>query len=156
MNVDFINPFLDASKNVLETMAQVSVKPKAPYLKDKPTSYGEVTGIIGLASKTIKGVMVLSFSEACILRIVANMLIEPVKERIDDDIVDAVGELTNMICGSAKASLSKFGHHFELTTPTMIVGTGVEISQYTKAPIIVIPFETEPGPFVVEANLEEK
>jgi chemotaxis protein CheX len=156
MNVDFINPFLDAAKNVLETMAQVSVKPKTPYIKKQPLSYGEVTGIIGVASKTIKGVMVLSFSDSCILRIVANMLIEPLKEKIDDEIIDAVGELTNMICGGAKASLSKLDHHFELTIPTMVVGTGVEIKHYTKAPIIVIPFETEFGPFVVEANLEKK
>lgn len=156
MNVSFINPFLDASKNVIETMAQVPVTPKTPYVKKVPISYGEVTGIIGIASDTIKGVMVLSFSDSCILQIVANMLIEPIKEKIDIDTVDAVGELTNMICGGAKASLSKLNHHFELTTPMMIVGKGVAISHYTKAPIIVIPFETEFGSFVVEANLEEK
>jgi len=155
MNVEFINPFLEASKNVLETMAQVSVQPKPPYLKTKQLSYGEVTGIIGIASETIKGVMVLSFSKECILQVVSNMLFEPIKKDIDHDVIDAVGELTNMICGSAKASLSKLGHHFELTTPTMVEGTGIEINHYTKAPIIVIPFETEPGPFVVEANLEE-
>ena len=74
----------------------------------------------------------------------------------DDEIVDAVGELTNMICGGAKAQLSKLNQKFDLATPTMITGKGVEIAYYTEAPIIVIPFETANGSFVVEANLGEK
>lgn len=156
MNVEYINPFLDAAKNVLETMTNIKVQSQKAFIKKDPVSYGEVTGVIGIASKTITGSMILSFSSTCILQAVANMLMEPIKERIDGEVVDAVGELTNMICGGAKASLSKLNHKFELTTPTMIVGRGVEISQYTDAPIIVIPFETENGPFVVEANLAEK
>ncbi|PIY21902.1 MAG: chemotaxis protein CheX, partial [Deltaproteobacteria bacterium CG_4_10_14_3_um_filter_60_8] len=45
---------------------------------------------------------------------------------------------------------------FELATPTMVVGKDVEISMFSKTPTIVIPFTTEHGNFVVEANLREK
>lgn len=100
--------------------------------------------------------MVLSFSESCILRIVANMLYEEPKTKIDEDIIDAVGELTNMICGGAKAQLAKSNHKFDLATPTMITGKGIEIAYHTDAPTIVIPFSTDYGDFVVEANLAEK
>jgi chemotaxis protein CheX len=74
---------------------------------------------------------------------------------VDDEIVDAVGELTNMICGGAKAQLAKLNYKFDLATPTMIVGKGVEISYHSEAPTIVIPFSSEYGNFVIEANLEE-
>lgn len=156
MKVEFINPFLSSTKNVLETMCQISVKANRPSLKKDTYSYGAITGIIGMASSTISGCMVLSFSESCILKIVANMLYEEPKTKIDEDIVDAVGELTNMICGGAKAQLAKLNHKFDLATPTMISGKGIEIAYHTEAPTIVIPFSTDYGDFVVEANLAEK
>jgi chemotaxis protein CheX len=81
------------------------------------------------------------------------MLMEPPKEKIDEEVVDAVGELTNMICGGAKAQLAKMNLKFNLATPTMVVGKGVEITHYSDAPTIVIPFKTESGDFVIEANL---
>jgi len=156
MKAEFINPFLTATKNVLETMCQTKVKAKKPAIKTSTVSYGEVTGIIGMASETITGCMVLSFSQSAILQIVANMLYEDPKAAVDEEIVDAVGELTNMICGGAKSHLAKLNHKFDLATPTMIVGKGVEISYHTEAPTIVIPFVTEHGDFVIEANLAEK
>ncbi len=156
MKAEFINPFLVSTKNVLETMCQTKVTANSPLLKEGNCSYGEITGIIGMASKTIQGCMILSFSKSCILQIVANMLFEEPQTAINDDIVDAVGELTNMICGGAKATLSKLNHKFDLATPTMVVGKGIEISYYTDFPTIVIPFSTEHGDFVIEANLGYK
>lgn len=156
MKAEFINPFLSATKNVLETMCQTKVQAQKPTLKGDKLSYGEVTGIIGMASETVTGCMVVSFSEACILQVVANMLYEPPKAKLDDEVVDAVGELTNMICGGAKAQLAKLNHKFDLATPTMVVGKGVEISYHTDSPTIVIPFTTDFGTFVIEANLTDK
>ena len=156
MKAEFINPFLTSTKNVLETMCQTQAKSKKPELKKGNKSFGEVTGLIGMASENVTGCMVVSFTENCILHIVANMLMEPAKKKIDDEIVDAVGELTNMICGGAKAQLAKLDHKFDLATPTMIQGKGVEISYFSDAPTIVIPFSTEHGNFVIEANLGEK
>ncbi len=84
------------------------------------------------------------------------MLYEPPKSEIDDEIVDAVGELTNMICGGAKAELAKLNQKFDLATPTMIVGTGIAITVFSDAPTVIIPFDTDCGKFVIEANLMEK
>lgn len=156
MKAEFINPFLIATKNVIETMAQIPVKAEKPRLKKGLSTYGEVTGIIGMTSDTLAGSMVVSFSAPCILKIVSSMLMEPIKDKIDHEVVDAVGELTNMICGGAKVELAKINQKFDLATPTMIVGKGVEITIYAKSPTIVIPLQTADGSFVVEANLTEK
>lgn len=156
MKAEFINPFLQSAKNVLETMAQTKVTPQKPRLKENKVAYGEVTGIIGMTSETIAGSMIVSFSKKCILQIVANMFMEEPRDKIDAEVVDAVGELTNMICGGAKAKLAKLDHKFNLATPTMIVGKGVEISYYSDAPSIVMPFDTDAGEFVIEANFGKK
>ena len=84
MKAEFINPFLNAAKNVLETMCQTQVKPKKPSLKDNSLTYGEVTGIIGMVSDDISGCMILRFNEQCIVHVVANMLMEPPKAKVDE------------------------------------------------------------------------
>lgn len=156
MKAEYLNPFIHATKNVLSVMAKLNVQAKKPYLKDNNHTFGEVTGIIGMASDDVEGSMVISFNKGCILKIVSTMLMEPEKQEIDEDIVDAVGELTNMICGGAKAELSKLGLNFNLATPAMITGKGVEIFYKSEMPTIVIPFTSDSGEFVLEANLGDR
>ncbi len=141
--------------NVITTMAFTEVTPGKPGIKTTKTTYGSVTGIIGLVSATYTGNMILSFEEKAILSIVSKMLCEEFAE-VNKDVVDAVGELTNMISGGAKAELSQEGYTFDMATPAMIVGKNVDISQLTSVPIIVIPFTTDTGSFVVEASIQKK
>lgn len=155
MKVEFINPFLISAKNVIETMCQMHAAPQRPSLKTDRLTYGDVTGVVGMTSGKVSGCMVLSFEKGCILQIVANMLMEDPKGKIDADIVDAVGELTNMICGGAKAQLSKLDQTFDMATPSMVIGKGIPLQYYSDSPTLVIPFATENGLFVVEANLRE-
>lgn len=156
MKVEYLNPFVAATKNVLETMARITVEPRKPHLKEGKGTFGDVTGIIGMASDTVEGCMVISFREACIVPIVAKMLMEEPQNLASNEVVDAVGELTNMICGGAKVGLAKLGLNFNLATPTMIKGKGAEIRYHASSPIIVIPFHTESGDFVLEANLADR
>lgn len=153
MKIEYLNPFLTATQNVLSTMAQTKATALKPHLKDDLGTFGEVSGIIGMASENVVGSMVVSFSRECILDIVAKMLMEDPKPEVDQEVVDAVGEITNIICGGAKANLAKVGLNFDLATPTMIKGKGVEIRYPMDAPIVVVPFKTDKGEFVLEASL---
>jgi len=156
MKVEYLNPFILATQNVLGTMAQTPAEPQKPHLKEAKGAFGEVTGIIGMASETVEGNMVISFTAPCILNIVSKMLMEAPKAAIDHDVIDAVGELTNIICGGAKANLAKMGLNFNLATPTMVSGKGAEIHYPATAPIVVIPFKTSSGDFVLEASLADR
>ncbi|MCC6932048.1 MAG: chemotaxis protein CheX [Deltaproteobacteria bacterium] len=155
MEASLINPFINAALNVIQTMAFTQVTPGKPCLKSNKVTFGDVTGIIGLASETITGSMVLSFEEKAILTIVGRMLYSEYKE-INQEVVDAVGELTNMISGGAKGELSEKGYIFSMATPTMVLGKDVSITQLTQEPIISIPFSMEEGAFVIEANIMKK
>jgi chemotaxis protein CheX len=152
MKAEHINPFLLATTEVMEKMAFTKVTARPAHLKHGNKSWGDVSGIIGLASDTWKGNMVLSFDEPSILRIVSKMLQEEFTT-IDRDVIDAVGELTNMISGKAKSLLSELGLKFDMASPIMITGKDIEISQLKGGPVITIPFSTAAGNFVVEANL---
>ena len=72
MDVALINPFINATLNVLETMAFIKVVPGKPYVKKDNVAVGDVTGILGLTG-IANGTISVSFEEHCILTIVSNM-----------------------------------------------------------------------------------
>jgi chemotaxis protein CheX len=147
-DVDFINPFLEAVVHVLGTMANVQARPGRPYINRKRTAIGDVTGLIGVTGHAA-GTISLTLSQGAILRIVNNMLYENFTE-IDDEIADAVGELTNMIAGQARGALSRNGMSFKASTPTVVRGKGHEVQHAARAPVLAIPFQTDDGELVVE------
>ncbi|BDQ32633.1 chemotaxis protein CheX [Pseudodesulfovibrio portus] len=151
-NVNFINPFLQAVIHVLQTMAHVQANPEQPYLNEERKAIGDVTGIIGITGYS-KGTMSITLEKDVILKIVNNMLFEEYSE-INEEICDAVGELTNMISGQARAKLSQQGQSFDASTPTIFSGRGIEIKHVASAPVLSIPFTTDEGRFVVEVAFE--
>jgi chemotaxis protein CheX len=152
MKAEIINPFLVSTVNVLQTMARLKATPGKPSVKDNNRSWGVVSGVIGMASDKLKGHMVVSFEERCILKVVSNMFNEEIPT-INKDVVDAVGEITNMICGGAKTALSEMGTSFNMAIPLVISGKDIEIAQLSAGPVLSIPFTTEAGNLVVEASL---
>ncbi len=155
MNVELVNPFIVSAVNVLKTMAQTDPVANKPTLKSGNLTYGAVTGVIGMAGSQISGNMAISFDAPSICAIVSKMLMENFTE-VTQDVVDAVGELTNMISGGAKKLIAEKGFTFEMATPMMLVGAGIEMQQMSKAPILQVPFSTPEGKFVIEANLAPK
>ncbi len=155
MDLELVGPFISSTVNVLRTMAQTELKVgKIAPKTDRKTS-GVVTGVIGMASDSITGNLILSFDQPTILGIVSRMLMEQYAE-VSEQVVDAVGELTNMICGGAKSELSQKGLSFNMATPMMLRGQNIEISQLSEGPLMSIPFQTQDGWFVVETNLVRK
>lgn len=152
-NVEFINPFLNSVINVLSTMAFVEAKPGTPYVNKDRKAVGDVTGLIGITGFA-EGTISLTLEENAILKIVNNMLYEDFKE-LNDDISDAVGELTNMIAGQARAELAEQGKKFEASTPSVVTGKGHKINHIGSAPILSIPFSIDEGTFVVEVAFGE-
>lgn len=148
MNVEYINPFLKATVNVLKTMAFTESTPGKPFLKKEPIAGGDISGIIGITGET-EGSLSVTFSEACICHVVGNMFGEKI-EAINKEVEDAVGEITNMISGDARRELAELGHVLKAAIPTVITGKNHTITHMVKGPTIAIPFSTSAGDFVVE------
>lgn len=153
MNVKFINPFLEGTVKVLKTMAFVEPRPGKPFLKKDSLARGDVSGIIGLTGSA-KGSLALSFSEPCIVKIVSTMLGEDMNG-INGDVKDAVGELTNMVSGVARKMLESEGYNILAAIPTVVSGKNHSIVHVLGGPSIIIPFETDSGPFFVDVCLNE-
>ena len=153
MDVKIINPFLEASVNVLNTMAMLKPVAGKPYLKKDNVSYGDISGIIGLAGEK-RGAVVISFSEKCILNIVTSMLGENYTSLDNEDVQSAVGELVNMISGDARTKLEAIGIKLESGLPSVVMGHEHKIKTQSKGHFLVIPFSINKESFVVEVSFE--
>ena len=153
MDVKYINPFLQATLNVLKTMAFVEINPGKPFLKKDHIAFGDVTGIIGLTGGAT-GSLSVTFNFELIKLIMNNMLGEQVSE-VTNDVRDAVGELTNMISGDARRLLQQEGLSLSAAIPTIVAGKNHTIKHVVNGPIIVIPFTSEgDGQATVEVSLK--
>ena len=152
MDVRYINPFINATLNVLETMAYTKAVAGRPYLKKNRVAPGDVSGVIGLTGD-VSGSISVSFTEKSILAIVSSMFGEEMK-RLNEEIEDAVGEITNMISGQARQELEGMGMSLRAAIPTVIMGKSHTITHVTTNPIIAIPFTTANGGFAIEVCFE--
>ncbi|HEX2998122.1 MAG TPA: chemotaxis protein CheX [Anaerolineales bacterium] len=66
-----------------------------------------------------------------------------------------VAELGNVISGQATIRFSEAGYHSNISTPTVLIGKGMEISTLDFHRIVV-PLETQYGAFTVHIALREK
>jgi chemotaxis protein CheX len=152
VSVEYINPFLNSTLNVFRTMAACELRRGKPYLADGTQPTHEISGVIGLSGKAI-GTVVLSLGEEVALKVAEAMLGEA-QTGMNGDVVDAIGELTNMIAGSAKAQME----HLEMSVslPSVIMGRDHRVGFPGDIQPIAIPFESDWGPICVEVGLREK
>lgn len=151
-DAEVAKPFVDATKHVLTMMARLEPKPGKPYVKKGAAASGDVSAVVGLTGDK-NGSVSISFSKKCAIAVVKNMLGDDIADIIQDA-KDAVGEITNMISGQARAGLSQIGLNLSASTPTVIFGDNHSISHVTSGPVVAIPFTSEHGDFTLEFCFE--
>jgi len=149
MKVEYMNPFVTSMTSLFDTMLETKLTRGKPFLKETIHPEHDVSGIIGLTGKA-KGIVVLSLCEKAALG-AAGVLLQQPCETIDADVIDAVGELTNIVAGGAKAQLEQL--EMSIGLPTVISGSDHSIGFPSDAPPVCIPFDCKWGPITVEVGL---
>jgi chemotaxis protein CheX len=153
MDVKYINPFVDALVNALQTMLDVTPDRGTPYLKRESQTQGDVSAVIGFAGPTVTGSLALSFPTPVALKIYSLMMGEKVY-RITNDVQDVVGELANIVVGGAKTALAEDNMKFSISIPTVVVGKGHTLGHKMDIPVMVIPFELGKHRFAMEITMK--
>lgn len=151
MKSEYINPFIKSLINTFDTMLDCPVKRGQIQLRKNGVCLQDVSGIIGLSGKAV-GSVVVSFSKSVALKAASTMLLVEATE-IDDDVVDAIGEITNMVAGAAKSELEEY--KLSISLPNVITGEPHGIRFPSNVQPISVPFETPWGPITLEVGLEE-
>ena len=148
MRVEYINPFIRSLDNTFATMLGCQVRRGPLALKADHLPNHEISGVIGLSGKAL-GTVVLSFSRELALKAASTLLMCETAE-INADVIDAVGELANVVAGGAKAQLEEY----ELNTslPSVITGRNHSVRFPSDVTPITVPFETDWGPLALEVG----
>lgn len=151
MRADYINPFITSLINTFETMLSCPLTRGQLYLKDDNTKLHDVSGIIGLSGQA-QGTVVLSLEKSVALQATATLLMCETLE-LNSEVVDAVGELTNMVAGGAKAQLTDY--QLSISLPGVIKGAGHEVCFPSDVTPICVPFTCPWGALKIEVGLAE-
>jgi chemotaxis protein CheX len=150
INPKLIVPFVNSARTVFSTMCSITTTVQRPHVKGTPSTSYDVSGLIGFSGEVI-GSVVVSFQRAAAIKIVSAFTGMEM-DADSPDFADAVGELTNMIAGSAKKDL---GAVASISTPSVVIGAGHVIARLSDVPCIVIPCTTPVGEFAVEVNIKQ-
>ena len=139
MKVEYINPFITSVTSLFDTMLGVALTRGRPFVKDGLLPEHEISGIIGLTGKA-KGIVVLSLCKETALR-AAEVLLDEKLTSIDNDVVDAVGEMANIVAGGAKAQLEQLA--MSVSLPTVVTGKDHSVGFPSNVTPIAMPFHCE-------------
>lgn len=151
MKVTQINPFIEATCNVFNTM--LKCMPRRGQVKVAQDDSGDVirTAIIGL-SGSVRGAVALTFPAKTAHNVVKQFAQTdgPIG---DDDINDALGEIANMIAGSAKAKLE--GQQISISLPTVVRGQKYTLVHPKDSVTLAVPFDCDLGSFTLNVTFSK-
>jgi len=150
MQVEFINPFVESSINTFDTMLGQRLKRTSLQVKDKGFGALPVQAVIGISGNVVGTAVLGMTSEIACMAAAKMLMVDEIKE-VNDDVVDAVGELLNIITGGAKARLNNGDYALGLLLSTVVVGKG-DIRFPSEVQPVVIGFECEWGEVTIEVG----
>ncbi len=114
---------------------------------------GTITGMIGVHGK-VSGFITVNLPERFAIHAVEGLLQEKFGE-LSSQVVDGAGEITNIIVGGIKSSLSKTEWAFsQITVPSVIVGKGYSIAYSRGLEFLNVTFEhDDPEAVLLEDRL---
>jgi len=135
-----VNCIRHATANVFSTMLGVEVRQGEVRTENgAPDANDGVVSLIGLAG-TWTGAGSISCSPALACRI-CSVLLMTENTAVDEDVLDAVAELTNMIIGSVKTDLEEHLGPLGLSIPTVVFGRNFRTRSAANADWMVVPFD---------------
>jgi chemotaxis protein CheX len=150
MDAKLLNPFIEAAVEVLKAEVNATITRGVLSLQKSSMTTDDITVLINLIGDVF-GIVMYSMPTSTGLNMVSKIMGQEMTE-LDSLAQSGVAELGNVISGRATLKFSQAGYNADISTPTIVVGKGVEISTLD-FPRIVVPLETELGVITVHLAL---
>lgn len=144
MNIEYVNPFIEASQAVLKQVSNIDAKLGKVFLRSSPYKGESILIIVGITGK-IRGQAIFTMTKEVAFKIASAMMFGMPVDELNDISKSALSELTNMILGNTATILYNKGIGIEITPPSLLLGENLQISP-SKMKTICIPLylsETE-------------
>jgi CheY-specific phosphatase CheX len=121
MKAEYVNIFIEATYDIFYSLLNTQIQKKSLYCKENSTTTYDIT-----SSMYIHGDIALTILLSCqtqLLINITNEILNTDKYKIDSDVVDAGGEILNIIVGRAKKVFREKKHiSFKIGLPEVVVG----------------------------------
>jgi chemotaxis protein CheX len=155
MRVEYINPFVEATFNVLKEVLNTEVKRGDLYLKSTTMSIQGVAALVGLAGD-VEGRVLFDMTKETALAVSGAMNGETFTT-LDELAKATIQELANMITAQAVTKLHDLGFKFDLTPPALFTGENMEVSNNLKVESLIVPMDLGPhGKIEVNVAIRER
>jgi len=156
---NYVEPFVEVTVETFKEFVGVEVSPRHPHFLD-PDKGGfewDISAVIGL-SGAVRGAVIVSMKADLAVKL-TDLLAGPGHKEIDADVVDAVGEINNIIAGNIKPKVPN-GEKIVISIPTIIKGKEHSIAWPSKQTrILCIPhkaYENDIFHLMVAIELENE
>lgn len=152
MNVKFLNPFVEAAYEVLQTETKLTFTRGDLTLEKETFKTDDVTVILGIIGR-VEGTVFYCMTETTAIGLAGRMMNETF-ENFTGLVQSGIAELGNVITGRAGVKFSHNGYESTISTPTMLLGKGATISTLD-FPRLVVPLNSEAGSLGIHLALRE-
>jgi chemotaxis protein CheX len=143
MKINYFKPFVEGVTELLADMIGVTCETTEEQTT-KSNSY--LSGTITLSGAS-EGQVCLSLPRKSAYNLVSKMLNMDESEINDEILMDAVGEMANIVAGNAKTKLAATKYKFSISVPTIVMGENHRTSMFHGQKENVACFKTEYGSF---------
>jgi len=151
MRAEFINPFLQAASEVLESELGSAPTRGAVGLQRSAYTSDDVTAVVAVTGE-VAGMVMFAMTEATARAMVSRMMGQDFPE-FDALAQSGIAEIGNVITGRAAVLLSEAGFPSDLAPPMLLVGRNTMISTLD-VQRLVIPMETDLGRIEIQVALK--
>ena len=139
----YIQPFIDVCKSVFKDFVGAELTEERPHFAEAGAIMEwDISAIIGLTGEA-RGAVVISMKKELAMKL-TEILTGVDHNDVDDDVVDAIGEIVNIIAGNVKKNLEE-AFRLVISLPTIVQGKEHSIKwPGNQARIICIPFRIFP------------
>lgn len=153
----FIHAFVTSAIHTFQVQCRYEVVAQKPRLLT-PNENLDVTicSVIGLVSSVFRGSVILCLNDRIFLGLMSGMFGEKM-EVLTNELSDGIGELLNIVFGTAKTKLTNDGISVDKALPTVIRGAEIKINSVTSdKPTIVVPLSGPDGVFNLLITLDQQ
>jgi chemotaxis protein CheX len=140
----YIKPFIDVCVNVFKEFIGAELKVGRPYFAESSSvNEWDISAVIGLTGEA-RGAVVVSMKKELAMKL-TDSLTGSKHDKLDADVIDAIGEIVNIIAGNAKKGLEET-FRLVISLPTIVEGKEHSIKwPNSQARIMCIPFDIFEG-----------
>jgi chemotaxis protein CheX len=139
---------VEATKDVFSTMVMMELEDGPPVFGKDGDIASNISSMLGLGGD-IRGILAIH-CPADIAKGITGAFLGMEIEELNDDVKDAIGEITNMVAGNLKIVFAKTGSDIKLAIPTTVIGESYHMSGIFGATRVAVPFTSELGTLWVE------